>query len=221
MRARCLPGSDASDSDCAIVNRLVERRHKLTRGAVLFQSNDPVRERLYAIRGGAVKTTQLAPDGALRVSAFYTEGELLGLDTLDTALHGATASALSDCIVCEISYSALIMAARQSATLARQVEALLGRELARQQDSTRIRSYVHADQKLASFLLASAPGGTRPHLPMSRQDIGDYLGLTDATVSRLLRQLHRRGCITAPQRALDILDPKLLGAIASGETAAA
>jgi CRP/FNR family transcriptional regulator len=56
-----------------------------------------------------------------------------------------------------------------------------------------------AQEKIASFLLMMAERegqGDRVTLPMTRTDIGDYLGLTTETVSRTLTQLKNEGVIT-------------------------
>ena len=222
VRQLCLPAG-LDDEGCASVNRLVERRLHLQRGDALYQMKEPVRDRLFAVRSGAIKSFQLCADGSQRITGFPGEGDMLGLETIGLGEHPGTAGALSDSVVCELSHSRLLAAARLSMPLARQFEVMLSKELARQQNTTLVLSYAHADQKLANFLLScgwhSARRGGSPtllQLPMSRQDIGDYLGLTDATVSRLLRQLQRRGCIAVRQRLIDIVNPTLLRAIAEG-----
>ena len=59
----------------------------------------------------------------------------------------------------------------------------------------------NAEERVATFLLEMA--GARPteqviELPMSRQDIADYLGLTIETVSRTLTQLESKAAIELP-----------------------
>jgi CRP/FNR family nitrogen fixation transcriptional regulator len=58
-----------------------------------------------------------------------------------------------------------------------------------------------AQERLASFLLEMAErslGGNAIDLPMTRQDIADYLGLTIETVSRTLRSLESCAAIEVP-----------------------
>ena len=56
-----------------------------------------------------------------------------------------------------------------------------------------------AEERVAGFLLEmagrNARGGAAIELPMSRQDIADYLGLTIETVSRTITQLVQSGTI--------------------------
>jgi CRP/FNR family nitrogen fixation transcriptional regulator len=83
---------------------------------------------------------------------------------------------------------------------------------------------------VATFLLEEmadpAPGSDKVELPMSRQDIADYLGLTIETVSRMLTQFERAAAIGLPttsglvlrsRSALKVLKPSLAGTL-TGQT---
>ena len=73
--------------------------------------------------------------------------------------------------------------------------------LARAQDHSLLLSRRGAAEKVAAFLLGWAAHSPDPQvvsLAMSRQDIGDYLGLTIETVSRTLSQFERDGMIALP-----------------------
>jgi CRP/FNR family nitrogen fixation transcriptional regulator len=93
--------------------------------------------------------------------------------------------------------NALSNLANRHAGIARQLFALTGRELSRVQG--RIMLLVKsAQERVASFLLemaARAPAGNSVDLPMPRQDIADYLGLTIETVSRTLTLLESAAAI--------------------------
>jgi CRP/FNR family transcriptional regulator len=53
-------------------------------------------------------------------------------------------------------------------------------------------------------------------LRMSREDIGNYLGLTIESVSRLLSRFRKEGWIAVDKREVRLLDPARLKAIAAG-----
>jgi CRP/FNR family nitrogen fixation transcriptional regulator len=80
-----------------------------------------------------------------------------------------------------------------------------------------------AVQRVAQFLLefakfAGSAANRVVGLPMSRQDIADYLGLSAETVCRTLSQLSSRGVIVSVnvQRVL-LRDPETLERLAAGE----
>ena len=88
-----------------------------------------------------------------------------------------------------------------------------GRELSRVQD--RILLLIKsAQERVASFLLEMAkraPGGNTIELPMSRQDIADYLGLTIETVSRTFTSLEMASAIeVSTSRRIVLRNPAAL-----------
>ena len=91
------------------------------------------------------------------------------------------------------------LAARDN-DVARQMWELTARELQRAQD--RILVLIKsAQERVAGFLLEMADRasvGGAVELPMSRQDIADYLGLTIETVSRTLTHLEKSATIELP-----------------------
>jgi CRP/FNR family transcriptional regulator len=214
--------------ESGLFERLVQRRYRLLRGEHLFQMNEPVHDRLYALRSGHSKTYHLDSDGQQRITGFQMSGEFLGLDAIGLRQQRGAALALSDVEVCEISHRRLQQAADQSGPVGAWLRTLLSKELSRQQNATQLLRNGRADQKFAIFLLrlswCFAERGGRPdsfRLPMSRQEIGDFLGLTAATISRLLLQLKRAACLDACGRDIVVLDHAGLRAIAFGGAAAA
>ncbi|PHV05550.1 hypothetical protein CSQ96_20565 [Janthinobacterium sp. BJB412] len=221
-RQRCLP-KDVSADDCADIDRLVVRRLALTRGDHLYQMNDPVRDRLYAIQSGQFKTYHLSAEGEQRITGFQFGGDFLGLDAIGLRQHRNNTVALRDAVLCEFSHPQLVDAARHSDTLARFLRQLLGQQLGQEQAITQLLCHGAAEQKIAGLLLQLSAGQALGHgngevleLAMSRSDIGDYLGLAGATVSRVLSLLQRLGYLTLRHRHLTINDAAGLRACASG-----
>jgi CRP/FNR family transcriptional regulator, anaerobic regulatory protein len=93
------------------------------------------------------------------------------------------------------------------------INELIVRELRQAQLHMVLLGQGSAKEKIASFLIAwrDRLAGLRGakdviDLPMSRQDIADYLGLTIETVSRTLNRLERDGVIQIVPGGVSLLD---------------
>jgi CRP/FNR family transcriptional regulator, anaerobic regulatory protein len=223
MRGLCLPGA-LSDRECADVENLVVRRRLLVRGEMLFQMNEPMHDKLYAVHSGQIKCYQVSYAGKQRITALPAGGELLGYDAIGSTMHATAAQANCHSIVCEFNYSQLLASALNFVPLARRIELLLSKALARQQTVNLMLSSPRAEQKLAIFILHTAwasklrgGDGVTIEPALSRRDIADYLGLTDATVARLLQRFTRSGCLAVARRRFTLLDAGRLRDIARGD----
>jgi CRP/FNR family transcriptional regulator, nitrogen fixation regulation protein len=137
-------------------------------------------------------------DGRRQIGAFYMVGDVFGLEFGDE--HTFSAEAISDAKVLVIKRSALVALAERDNEVARQLWALTGRELNRVQDHILLLIKT-AQERVVGFLLemaARASNNGALELPMSRQDIADYLGLTIETVSRTLTILENTAAIELP-----------------------
>ena len=111
-----------------------------------------------------------------------------------------SAEAIVDCKVLVIKRSSVIALAARQSDVSRQLWEMTATELRRVQDHIMLLIKT-AQERVAGFLLemaARVPGCTEIELPMSRQDIADYLGLTIETVSRTLTQLENSSAISVP-----------------------
>jgi CRP/FNR family transcriptional regulator, nitrogen fixation regulation protein len=164
------------------------------RDAEIFGENEPA-DYLYKVVNGTVRTYKILSDGRRQVSGFYLPGDIFGLEFTDE--HTLSAEAISDAKVLVVKRSALNALAGRDRLVAQQLFALTGRELHRVQD--RILLLIkNARERVASFLLEMAGRASENNtieLPMSRQDIADYLGLTIETVSRTLTALETASAI--------------------------
>jgi CRP/FNR family transcriptional regulator, nitrogen fixation regulation protein len=164
------------------------------RDTEIFGENEPA-DYLYKVVSGAVRTYKILSDGRRQISGFYLPGDIFGLEFTDE--HTLSAEAISDTKVLVVKRSALNALAGRDASVAQQLFALTGHELHRVQD--RILLLIkNARERVASFLLEMAeraPENNTIKLPMSRQDIADYLGLTIETVCRTLTSLETASAI--------------------------
>jgi CRP/FNR family transcriptional regulator, nitrogen fixation regulation protein len=164
------------------------------RNTEIFGENEPA-EYLYKVVSGSVRTYKILSDGRRQVGGFYLPGDIFGLEFADE--HTLSAEAVSDAKVLVVKRSALTALANRDPSVAEQLFALTGRELHRVQD--RILLLIkNARERVASFLLEMAERASENNtieLPMPRQDIADYLGLTIETVSRTLTSLETASTI--------------------------
>jgi len=149
----------------------------------------------YQVVSGVVRTSKILSDGRRQVGGFYLPGDIFGLEFRDE--HTFSAEAVTDTKVVVVKRSMLMAVAGRDTRLSRELMALTGRELRRVQNRV-LLLVKSAEQRVAYFLLEMAErarGGNVIELPMVRQDIADYLGLTVETVSRTLSSLAHSAAI--------------------------
>ncbi len=168
-----------------------------TRNVEIYGENEPA-DYLYKVLSGTVRTYKVLIDGRRQIGAFHLPGDMFGLEIGDE--HAFSAEAITDCKVLVIKRSAVIALAARNNDVARQLWALTARELHRAQEHI-LLLIKSAQERVAGFLLEMAKRGSGDgtvELPMSRQDIADYLGLTIETVSRTLTLLEKSAAIDVP-----------------------
>lgn len=148
---------------------------------------------IYRVVRGSVRTTHLQADGRRQIGDFYYEGDVLGVEIGEA--HRFSAEALTECDVFALRRSG--SAAYDAGRLDRMIWAATASELRRTQSHMLLLGRATACEKVARFLLDIADRfrGEVVALPMSRQDIADYLGLTIETISRMLGRLQAEGLV--------------------------
>jgi len=182
-------------------------RKRVKRGESLYRAGGEF-ESLFAIRCGFFKSSAVLADGRDWVTGFYMTGEILGMDGIGTDRHASEAIALEDSEVCIIPYGRL-----EEPRLQRELHKVMSRELVRDQGVMLLLATMHAEERVAAFLLNLSQRfvarGLSPHefhLRMTRGEIGSYLGLSLETVSRLLSRFHAGGLISVQKKHIRILD---------------
>lgn len=154
-------------------------------------------DRFYRVLSGVVRTSRLTSDGRRQVGDFYYPGDLFGLEPGPE--HRFAAEALSDCEV-QVLRRAAVVAFAGEAEVDRAMLDATRREMERLQEHVLLLGRKAARERVAIFLmtLASRSPSAQTHLPMGRQDMADYLGLTIETVSRMLTQLQEEAIVEFP-----------------------
>lgn len=149
---------------------------------------------VFNVTEGTVRLYKSLPDGRRQIVGFALPGDFLGLALMDR--YGVAAEAVTPVRVCRFSRAAFLSYVDGKPHLLRRLHEFAGHELSLAQDQMLLLGRRTADEKVAAFLLnLQARYGrigsmsVNVPLPMSRQDIADYLGLTIETVSRTLTKL--------------------------------
>jgi len=177
--------------------RLMGAVMSFPRNAEIFGENEPA-DYVYKVISGSVRTYKILSDGRRQVGGFYLPGDTFGLQFANE--HTFSAEAIADAKVLVVKRSALTALAGRDAAIGRELFAVTGRELRRVQDRV-LLLVKNAQERVAGFLLEMAErtcAGNIVELPMSRQDIADYLGLTIETISRTLTGLENVAAIEVP-----------------------
>jgi CRP-like cAMP-binding protein len=163
----------------------------------IFGEGEPG-EYVYKVTKGAVRTYKLLCDGRRQIGGFYLPGDIFGLEVGKEYQYSA--EAINDVTVLMVRRSVIFSLAERDCDIARELWSFTGRELNRVQEHLLLLVKT-AQQRVASFLLemsARLSATDAIELPMSRQDIADYLGLTIETVSRTMTQLVSEQAIGLP-----------------------
>ncbi|HEX2817486.1 MAG TPA: helix-turn-helix domain-containing protein [Phenylobacterium sp.] len=162
-------------------------RMTFAKGEEIFGQDEDA-DMIHSLVSGVVRTTRLLSDGRRQVGDFYYPGDIIGLEVGES--YRFSAEALSDCVIRVVKRSALGALSGQD-NLDRALWEATRRELERTQEHLLMLGRKSACEKVASFLMdiAQRGGSEDVSLPMGRQDMADYLGLTIETVSRMVTQL--------------------------------
>jgi CRP-like cAMP-binding protein len=170
---------------------------QFARNAEIYGEGEPA-EYLYKVVTGTVRTSKVLSDGRRQIGAFYMPGDVFGLEIGDE--HAFSAEAISDARIVVVKRSAVLVMAKRDDAVAQELWSATHRELQRVQQHV-LLLIKSAQERLAGFLLEMAAhhrSSPVVELPMSRQDIADYLGLTIETVSRTFTQLESSTLIAVP-----------------------
>jgi CRP/FNR family transcriptional regulator len=219
LQKLCLPAGIPAQ-ELQRLDEIVGRRRPIERGARLFRPGDPLAS-IYVARDGALKTVSLGEDGEEQILGFHLPGELVGLDALGAGVHRCEAVALTTANVCEVPFDQLVGVAAQLPSLQKQLMRVIGQSIERDHDHVGMLGRRQADERIALFLHGLRERfcnigdfGTRFKLPMSREEIANFLGMAIETVSRGFTKLQEQGVIAVDGRSVEIVNLAQLTAIA-------
>ncbi|TQV67814.1 fumarate/nitrate reduction transcriptional regulator Fnr [Exilibacterium tricleocarpae] len=220
LNSICLPISLHID-DIDKLDDIIQRSRPLQKGDYLYRANDEFVS-VFAVRSGTVKAINITNDGQEQVTGFYLPGEIVGMDGLATNRHTNSAIALETTAVCEIPFTRLEELSIKIPSLQRHFFQLMSKEITSDQQLITLLSKNSAEERVAALLVSISSRNQRRQLsstafrlPMSRADIGNYLGLTVETVSRVLSRFQKQGVLTVDKKEIEIVELGKLQAVAN------
>ena len=217
----CLPHGMRQE-EVEKLDAIVVRQPPLQPGQHLYRPGDKSHA-LFALRSGALKSYCITEDGEEQVLGFTLPGELTGMDGLSGGSYASAAVVLETSSICELPYSKREGLCNELPGLQRQLLSVVGKEITADQHMLMLLGKRTAEERLASFLLSLSTrykqrglSATEFNLPMSRQDIGNYLGLAIETVSRLFAQFQDKGILKVNRRQIIILNLDALKTLVEG-----
>jgi len=199
-------------------DRTLKNNRGIKAGEHIFREGD-LSNALYVVRSGSVKSYLISNDGEEQVLGFYLPGDVFGLDGSEESGRMSSAVTLETSTVCRLPIEDL-----DENGISQQLLKLTSSQLLRDHNLVLMLARKDADGRLASFIYdlsrryqARGYSAMAINLSMSRQDIGNYLGLAVETVSRTLTRFQDSGLINVRRRAVEILDLKSLQTIAGAQ----
>ncbi len=207
----CLPALvDRSHSHK--MNEWIEHLKPIQSNAYIFRQEDLFHS-IYFLKSGAVKTYTIAYDGQEKITGFYLPGEVFGIDGFSTGCYVSSAKALETTAICSFKFNRLQKLSNECADLQSCLFKVMSHEIQMQQQWLILLSKYSAEERVVFFLKNLSDrmrkrrlSKTCFHLPMSRIDIANFLGLSVETVSRTFTRLQQRGAIVIKGRLVDIKD---------------
>ena len=224
QRAACLPAALSEAERGRLGSVLVQGQRTVPRGQALFRLGDRCTS-LYAVWSGSFKTSLLSSDGTEHVTGFVLSAELLGLDGMGSGRHHIDAVALEDAQVCVIPLASLRAVMRYTSALQQQFQLMFEQVYVRHQETLSMLGSRSADERVAAFLIdmaqrlhARGSPASSVLLRMTRDDIGNFLGLTVETVSRTLSRFQASRLLDVQHRMIRFVDLPGLHRLVNGET---
>ena len=194
------------------LGRLLARRHRFRKGDALYCVGATANA-LLAIQTGSCKTSLVTKDGQEQICGYYLAGDIIGIDGLGNGVRDCQAVALEDVEGCWLSFDRVDAFAEVNQTFRHNLNNLVSQDIVRGHAGMLILGSMHAEQRLAAFLLdlserykGKGYSSSEFVLRLTREEIGSLLGLKLETVSRVFSRFQRNGIVQVEGRLLKLLD---------------
>ena len=206
----CLPRG-LSQAEIDNISKVVKAKRTLQRGDFIYREGDNFKG-ILAIKSGSAKLVANDSHGNEHILNILLPGELLGFDGLSDEKHGCAAIALETMSFCILPADSLDQLFQKLPSLTRELFRHSGEKMLEDKNQL-VLSKRPAEERLAYFLISLSQrlkrrgfSSSEFKLSLTRQEIGNHLGLALETVSRLLKRFQQDGLITVRNRFIQIKD---------------
>lgn len=207
----CLPVS-LNQNELESLDEIIERKKPLHKHDVLIEAQSKFKS-LYAVRSGSFKSFIITSDGQEQIVGFHLPGDLIGFDAISNDHHQSSASALETSMVCEVPYSTLELMSERFPKLRRKIMSCMSDDIKQGHELMMLLNKRKAEDRLLYFLAQLSQrfsergfSDKQFNLSMTRNEIGNYLGLTVETISRLLTRFQKENLIKVDGKLIEIID---------------
>nr|WP_297349240.1 fumarate/nitrate reduction transcriptional regulator Fnr [uncultured Glaciecola sp.] len=207
----CLPVS-LNKAELESLDDIIERKRPLHKTDKLVSYGDKFHS-LYAVRSGSFKSYISDKEGVEQIIGFHFPGDIIGFDALKDNKHASYTQALETAMVCEVPYDTLDQMSIKFPKLRQQIMRFMSAEIKHDHDLMMLLSKRSAAERLLHFLIDLSQrfeergfSAKQFNLSMTRNEIGNYLGLTVETISRLLTRFQKEELIKVDGKLISIVD---------------
>lgn len=207
----CLPAR-LNDVEVRQLDGIIQRPPTLARGEDLYRPGDPFTG-IHIVRAGAAKTYDRDSNGDPVVTGFFLPGEEVGLEAITTWRHPEGAKAADTTSLCIVPFDRFRALAMQTPALFERFMEIFSQEFKTSKRLLRVFGRRTGRERVAALLLSLSERFARRglsarqlHLPMTRADMADYLGLAPETLSRIITQFEIQGVLHASGNDFDLED---------------
>ncbi|MER2493038.1 fumarate/nitrate reduction transcriptional regulator Fnr [Catenovulum sediminis] len=216
----CIPYS-LNNNELKQLDNIIERKRPLQKGQHIVNSGDAF-SALYAVRSGSFKSYITSRKGEEQITSFHLPGDIIGFDAIRNTQHPSSSIALETSMVCEIPYATLDTLTSEMPALRQQILRLMSNEISFDQDLFFLLSKKTAEERLATFIVqlsnrfrSRGLSAFEFKLSMTRGEIGNHLGLTVETISRLLNRFKKANLLEINGKYIKIINLEKLTDIAN------
>ncbi|MGQ4877127.1 helix-turn-helix domain-containing protein [Billgrantia sp. LNSP4103-1] len=220
LNALCLP-QGLPPEEVALLDDIVHPPVRLEKGELLCSQEAPF-VALYAVRTGSLKQETAVEGAETLLTAIWLPGDLIGCDAIGLGRYAGSVTALETATLCLLPFDRLEALGHKMPKLRWRLQCCISRTMHEERLNLHQLLGRTAEARLARFLLAVSDcfrrrGYSPRHfrLPLSRSDIGSYLGLTQETVGRTLAAYQAQRLLRVSGREYQLIDIGRLERLAS------